>query len=636
MSWIQALYDTYNVLEQDKDNFAIRELLKVGHSTQKAHVEITLDRDGTFKHADFVDNTKAKTVIPVTESSASRSSGVAPHPLFDKLKYLAKDYDVYTGEENEKQYQAYMEQLEGWCASPYGDDRIQRVFEYLTKGTIIHDLIQAGIFSVEENHQLTSKWENADGYKLSPGNQKDAFIRFRVRGTGKQEALWQDPGLHDQYVQYYLSDEADHDLCYVMGKDARSCVNHPSKIRNSGDKAKLISANDKTNFTYRGLFGSAEEAYSISYEASQKVHNALKWLIETQGVRVGDKVFVLWGIGNEQTPNLLDGTIDLLGLAKEEIDTKTQMAEAFNKAILGYRCQIKQDSCLTLLGVDAATTGRLSVVFQREYRGQQGNELIDRIVHWHKTCCWHMHYKKESGDYIHYEGAPAPIHIARAAYGTDQNGLLKGNDKVFAQAVERILPCICDGQKIPKDLVDTVLQKAKFPQNYGSQSLWLNIVAIACALYRKYLYDYKKEEISMNVKDTDDMAYNCGRLLAIADAIESWALREKSEDKKATRMTNAMRYYTRFVHHPAETWVLINEKLLPYKNQLGGKAGNLNRLLGEVSGKLDPKKMRELSNLDGGFVLGFDSQRQDIIDHAMERKSKKSVTESDSLEREEQ
>ena len=55
----------------------------------------------------------------------------------------------------------------------------------------------------------------------------------------------------------------------------------------------MISSNDKTNFTYRGRFHDVGEAYTISYEASQKIHNALKWLIERQGVKVGDKEFVL-------------------------------------------------------------------------------------------------------------------------------------------------------------------------------------------------------------------------------------------------------------------------------------------------------------------------------------------------------
>ena len=48
------------------------------------------------------------------------------------------------------------------------------------------------------------------------------------------------------------------------------------KIRNEGDGAKLISANDSQNFTYRGRFTSKEEAFAVGNETSQKAHNALK------------------------------------------------------------------------------------------------------------------------------------------------------------------------------------------------------------------------------------------------------------------------------------------------------------------------------------------------------------------------
>ena len=133
----------------------------------------------------------------------------------------------------------------------------------------------------------------------------------------------------------------------------------------------------------------------------------------------------------------------------------------------------------------------------------------------------------------------------------------------------------------------------------------------------------------MSVMDTKDIAYNCGALLAVADAIESWALREKTEDKKTIRITNAMRYYTRFRHHPSDTWALLSDKLVPYKNQLGGKAGYLNALLGEFSGKINPEDMRKLRNLDGAFVLGFDSQRQEIINKVIEHNRKKEAAETD-------
>ena len=88
----------------------------------------------------------------------------------------------------------------------------------------------------------------------------------------------------------------------------------------------MISSNDKTNFTYRGRFHDVGEAYTISYEASQKVHNALKWLIERQGVKVGDKEFVLWGVKSENVPSILESTE---GVASTPNNTKWLSARTF-------------------------------------------------------------------------------------------------------------------------------------------------------------------------------------------------------------------------------------------------------------------------------------------------------------------
>ena len=137
----------------------------------------------------------------------------------------------------------------------------------------------------------------------------------------------------------------------------------------------------------------------------------------------------------------------------------------------------------------------------------------------------------------------------------------------------------------------------------------------------------------MEVKETDDLDYNCGRLLAVADAIERWALYDKegsiedednSEEsekkKKNVRTTTAMRYYTRFCQKPCITWGEINRKLSIYKNQLGARGRFLYDLLGEISDKIDMVEFSEKRNLDGKFCLGFDSQRRKLIQDAMKKK----------------
>lgn len=624
MSWMRALYDTYDNLElQEKEG-----LLKIAHSTQKAHLEVQLSKDGKVIAVSFLPVKDSDTVIPVTEESASRSSGAAPHPLFDKIKYLAGDYEFYTGERNEEHHQKYMENLKKWCDSGYGDYKIEVLYKYLQENRLIHDLIERGIFSLDEKQHLTKKWENASE-KLTVGDQKDAFIRFQVDAVN----LWEDTKLQENYIHYYLSNGGEIGFCQVTGREERLCVNHPSKIRNSGDKAKMISSNDKTNFTYRGRFHDVGEAYTISYEASQKVHNALKWLIERQGVKVGDKEFVLWGVKSENVPSILESTEGVASAYEEEEDIfaafygeeedktvsiQEDVAERFNRAIRGYHGNVRADSHFVLLGVDAATTGRLSVIFSREYFGADGNELIERIEQWHRDCAWNVSsYNKKLQKRVYFTGAPSPYEIALCTYGREQGNSIKGTDKVIANAVERILPCIVDGKRVPVDIMREVVHRAQHPQNYKSKTLWQQVLSVACALTRKHLIE--KGEECLVMKSPESLDAKCGRMLAIADAIEAWVLREEKID----RTTTAMRYYTKFCENPCDTWVIIQKNLKPYEMKLRGRARNLQTLLDEISAYISEEEFQQKRNLDGTFCLGFDSQRYEIIEEAKQNQKRK-------------
>ena len=636
MSWMRALYDTYDNLElQEKEG-----LLKIAHSTQKAHLEVQLSKDGKVIAVSFLPVKDSDTVIPVTEESASRSSGAAPHPLFDKIKYLAGDYEFYTGERNEEHHQKYMENLKKWCDSGYGDYKIEVLYKYLQENRLIHDLIERGIFSLDEKQHLTKKWENASE-KLTVGDQKDAFIRFQVDAVN----LWEDTKLQENYIHYYLSNGGEIGFCQVTGREERLCVNHPSKIRNSGDKAKMISSNDKTNFTYRGRFHDVGEAYTISYEASQKVHNALKWLIERQGVKVGDKEFVLWGVKSENVPSILESTEGVASAYEEEEDIfatfygeeedktvsiQEDVAERFNRAIRGYHGNVRADSHFVLLGVDAATTGRLSVIFSREYFGADGNELIERIEQWHRDCAWNVSsYNKKLQKRVYFTGAPSPYEIALCTYGREQGNSIKGTDKVIANAVERILPCIVDGKRVPVDIMREVVHRAQHPQNYKSKTLWQQVLSVACALTRKHLIE--KGEECLVMKSPESLDAKCGRMLAIADAIEAWVLREEKID----RTTTAMRYYTKFCENPCDTWVIIQKNLKPYEMKLRGRARNLQTLLGEISAAISEEEFQQKRNLDGTFCLGFDSQRYEIIEEAKRIKKENDEKKMKNLEEEE-
>ena len=96
MSWMQKLYDTYNqcsawIGEYPSDGK--RPLAPVCHIIINAHIEVTLDKDGNIQNARPITNPgDMTTIIPATEDSASKTSGIESHPLIDKLQYVASDF----------------------------------------------------------------------------------------------------------------------------------------------------------------------------------------------------------------------------------------------------------------------------------------------------------------------------------------------------------------------------------------------------------------------------------------------------------------------------------------------------------------------------------------------------------------
>ena len=55
MSWMQKLYETYENIQANKENFIGESLATPpAHIEQQAHIEITLDKDGNFLSAEAV------------------------------------------------------------------------------------------------------------------------------------------------------------------------------------------------------------------------------------------------------------------------------------------------------------------------------------------------------------------------------------------------------------------------------------------------------------------------------------------------------------------------------------------------------------------------------------------------------
>lgn len=621
MSWIQKLYETYNncqVMVGVVNNENEVPLLPVCHTTQKAQIEIVIDQDGNFKRANVIPKEEARTIIPCTEKSGGRTSGEAAHPLCDKLQYIAKDFCDYGGEKD-SYFQSYFDQIQKWSISNHSDPKIIAIRKYVEKGNVIGDLINHQILVAGEDGKLLPKWEKKKGekcpaiFEVIASKQADAFVRWVVEIPGVMESrVWRDKTLWNKWIQFYSSSKTEKALCYVTGVIDFPADQHPAKIRNDGDKAKLISSNDSYGFTYRGRFDRSDQTASVGFETTQKAHYALRWLISRQGYQKDDLAIVAWATSGVQIPKPTDDAISIIGLDKlaeddlPQIGTAQDTAIRLKKRIAGYGQNLGETTGVVVMGLDSATPGRIAITYYCEL---SGSDFLERINSWHESCAWIHHYRsidvkeeksgKTKRKYISFIGAPAPKAIVAAAYGEKADG------KLYKATILRILPCIIEGRQIPRDLVESTVRRASNRIALENWE-WEKTLTIACALFRKY---NQKENYEMSLdpnRNTRDYLY--GRLLALADSLEDWALHSAGEKRE----TNAARLMQRFSEHPYSTWRTIELSLAPYKARLGGKSKKRQQMMDEVIALFNPDDFISDKRLSGEFLLGYHCQRESL------------------------
>jgi CRISPR-associated protein Csd1 len=627
MNWMQNLYMTYENCSVSvgyaKDSKQ-RPLLPICHITTQAHIEIVLDGEGNFQRARILfDKADSTTIIPATESSASRS-GSRPdnHPLCDKLQYVAGDFlsagGVVTSgfkKEPKEPFQKYVKLLNDWCNSPYTHPKAAAVLKYIQKQQVIADLVKKKILLLSPDKKFLEKEmavrdKNTKDIFSVVDPQENAFVRWVIEVPGEEESrVWRDASLWESWSNYYLSGRTDLDLCYVTGEQKVITTIHPKFIRREGDGAKIISANDNSGFTFRGRFLEDTQACEVGLETSQKAHYALSWLISRQGYRKGDLAIVAWAISGQPVLQPTDDAATILfGDSVSEKDLNVYTAQdksiALKNRIAGYGKALRETDNIAVMAVNSATPGRLSITY---YRDLKGSDFLSRIDTWHDSCAWLHRYRKikdaDSGKdvFITFFGAPAPSDIAEAAYG------IRVDDKLRTATIARLLPCIIDGQPMPRDLVECAVRRASNREGMDHWE-WEKTLSIACALYKKLKYG--KENYSMPLDETrTSRDYLYGRLLAIADLLEERAL-YKGEQK---RPTNAARYMQQFSQSPYRTWKQIHDSLSPYILKLQG-AHFYKNLIAQVQSMFDPEEFMSSRPLSGEYLLGYYSQRQKLLE----------------------
>ncbi len=637
MSWIQNLYETYEACSGtvgisggEQDNM----LLPVGHTLLKTTVEIHLRSDGTFRGASRDEGQGFSICAPCTDDSEGRTMKVYPHALFDQLKYIAGDYNEFTGFSNSSYYDAYIESLKAWNESEYSHPKVAAIYKYVKKGAVIKDLIDVGAFTPDELRK--TKKENG---KDKPIVEKIG-IRFTVAiESDLEDRVWMDKMVQDKYLQYLSTVQGEQGICYALGKMLALTEKHPKKINPKVGNAKLISSNaaknDKNDFVYRGRFHNAKQAFAVSYETSQKAHQALRWLISSRGYRCDTQAIIAWAIDKVPgVPNFYD---DSYCIYESEVQTDSEkLTEAGNITFIDYAKwmiaaflssgnlnRLKAHTRrIVVMATDAPTTGRMSITYYREL---DKNEYLERVTDWHNTCKWYQTFERDNnGKYRsgYFIGAPSADRIIEAVMGKRRKPKDESYDKLKKAARERLLHCVFDGERIPCDMVNAAVHRASNPlalektdakSASGRWRDWEQVLCASCALVKRYYHDYKKEEFKVALEEQrTDRDYLYGRLLAVADKIESVARYKQSSAKEDARATNAIRYMTAFSQHPFRTWhMLFTQQLNPYIQQLNGAGWYLNQIE-EIMVLFNEGEYESDSPLSGKYLLGFFAQRQTL------------------------
>lgn len=633
MNWIDALYRTYDnclgsvgVHEDGTDEL----LLPLSHTTQNAHVEVTLDQNANVIAARVLQKANQKTVVPCTECSGGRS-GIKPdtHPLCDKLQYVAGDFLAYGGrvtsgfsKRPQEPHETYLQLLGDW-QSKYPHPKVRIVLDYVRKSCLVKDLVEQKIIPVQGCSagatSFLAEWNDKESnppeiFAILPSESRpqDAFIRWAVAIPGDPEPyLWQDKSVWQSWNDYYRSTQDFNGLCYVTGEETTLAMQHPAKLRHAADKAKLISANDGSGFTFRGRFTdpNGTQTCGVSFDVTQKAHNALRWLIARQGKRFGDQAIVAWAVSGQKIPDVLVSTRDLfdeedflnsgLNVSDSGIvpaNTAQGVGLAIKRKLGGYHADLGDTTDVIVLALDSATPGRMAISYYRELTS---SEFLARVEKWHKETAWLHNFGRDRK----FIGAPSPLDITESAYGT------RTDDKLKAATYRRLLPCIIENRPIPADIVSSCVRRATNRQGLEHWE-WEKALGIACALYRKHQIQTKQHQHTMSLeRDRTTRSYLYGRLLAVADVLEQAALRSAGE----SRDTNAARFMQRFAVHPYETWMNIYLSLDSYRRRLRANAPGLLHLyeseLDVIKNLFKPGEYNDDGKLEGEFLLAYHCQR---------------------------
>jgi len=667
MSLESDLIETYDTVSGHEPE-GVDKIAPVAHhyfSIRQA-IDITINQNGEFIDAEVNAKLTGKTLLAVTEESASRTSSAAavtPHALNDNLMFMTSQHGTGTNSEN-KSYDAFMSQLSGWAEKEDTPVSVKAVYRYLKHHDPIDDMLERGKLPAEKDGQIDiSKYMKYT-------------VRWKVISSSDDaiEQTWLDPAVLQSWTEYYLKCRETtglNDLDAMTGAYCDVERVHPKPISAYGN-SKLISTATKEDSTlhYKGeRFNQADQILQVSYLSSQKMHNALSWLVSTQGISISKsslpsatsndkpKFIVCWEPHFEpsryEEDNLLKemflDTFDW-GIADDVKDNKVSyqsLRDVFKKKLYMQSDDPISQHKVSIFMIDRSGDGRLSPVLYRSFTVE---DFFHRIDHWQSECCWFVYDKHAKKTVIQ---SISLFNIARCAFGVERENekgipYLDVNEDVFKDTISVLLRSVLDSRTLPISFIQRIASQASSPERFAGNKAykwknWNLILRTACALIHQSHMETnsRKGEKDLELdRDNTDRSYLFGRLLAVADRVENYALYKKNktkvsddgEEKGTQRDTNAMRLWSAYAAHPYTCFVNLRKCIAPYLSSLPYKSRKFYEdEMQEIITKLDMHDRRLNHPLEPEYLIGFYQERASLFNKQDKAQEQETVTETEEV-----
>lgn len=259
MSWFEQLCGLYEYLE---------DVAPLYHEQRRADIVIELDSCGEAVGARYAGYSVP---VPVTVKSASRTTAGSPHPLADRLEYIAGDFTEYYPENTcaAGNFEAYRAQLADWVRSDYSGKFVRAVYSFIERGRLLEEISPYFSDSLTESDLRVGRM----------------FAVFKVDDV----AQWEDRELRESFIAYSRSFAGESRLCCGTGVYEPPAGVHQRGII-AGSSAKLIVSQNVSVLPYFA---------SVGAEQAQRAGNALQTLLGRVGFAVGNRVFAAFSSRGE-------------------------------------------------------------------------------------------------------------------------------------------------------------------------------------------------------------------------------------------------------------------------------------------------------------------------------------------------